>query len=220
MIAEMLARLKPQRVLDVGCGCGSYTKGLVSLCMEIIAVDCHPGLIRRCAGSISLPTLRFACMDGMALGFADRSFDAVVERDSLHHSEHWEGIVDEMLRVSSRLVLFEEPLDDMRTEEKKNTLRARELLLDLQREARYSHYPHIPLPTLTDHLRRRGFSFDITIRKSDALLDFDDFFDSFSHFAGRSERKEYWYKRRDALREDLGAGKLCDDDRALIIVTV
>ncbi|MHC9544764.1 MAG: class I SAM-dependent methyltransferase [Vulcanimicrobiota bacterium] len=220
MIAETLARLKPQRVLDVGCGCGSHTRSIAPLCREITAVDCHAGLIERCTASISVPTIHFACMDGTALGFADRSFDAVIERDSLHHLENWEEMVDEMLRVSSCHVLIEEPLDDMRTEEKKNSFQARELMCELQREVRYSHYSHIPLPTLTDHLRRKGLPFGTTIRESDAIVEFDDFFDSFSHFAERSERKNYWYQRRDAFREKLGAGRLCDDDRVLIIVTV
>jgi len=48
---------------------------------------------------------------------------------------------DTAVNVEDRyLVLIEEPLDDMRTEEKKNSFHARELMCELQREVRYSHY--------------------------------------------------------------------------------
>ena len=106
----------------------------------------------------------------------------------------------------SRLVLIEEPLDDIRTDEKKNTLHARELFLELQNEVRYPHYSHIPLQALTGYLTGRSTSFDVFIRKSDILLQFDEYFDSFSYFADRSARKEYWYGRLDALRKSSAAG--------------
>ena len=43
MILEKIPELKPHKVLDLGCGCGSYTARLSSYCREITAVDCHPG---------------------------------------------------------------------------------------------------------------------------------------------------------------------------------
>lgn len=220
MILEKIPELKPHKVLDLGCGCGSYTARLSSYCREITAVDCHPGLIERCRKEIVLSNVTFECMDGRSLAFADGSFDVVLERESLHHSLEWERILDEMLRVSSRLVLIEEPLDDIRTDEKKNTLHARELFLELQNEVRYPHYSHIPLQALTGYLTGRSTSFDVFIRKSDILLQFDEYFDSFSYFADRSARKEYWYGRLDALRKELCGRKLCEDDRVLIVASI
>ena len=121
-----------------------------------------------------------------------------------------------MTRVSSKHILVEEPIDDPRSEEKKNAARARELLLALQNEAGFSHYEYLPTDTLTQYFRRREISIESEIIRSDKLVDFDQFFSSFDEFAEKSSRKEYWLDRLEVFRQELDGGKLCEEDVVFI----
>jgi SAM-dependent methyltransferase len=44
---EFLRSLRPSMALDVGCGCGDFTRTLVPLCQRIVAVDVQPALRSR-----------------------------------------------------------------------------------------------------------------------------------------------------------------------------
>jgi len=155
-------------------------------------------------------------MDGRDIQYPDDSFDMVVEQYSLHHVLEWEKVLDEMIRVSSKHVLIQEPIDDPRSEEKRNSIRAQELYLEVQKEVGYSHYRHLPLDSLVRYFKSKKISVERQIIKSDKLIDFDDYFGSFDVFAEKSRRKEYWLKRLDTLRRELAGKRLCDDDIVFI----
>ena len=215
-ILEKVSLLKPNKVLDVGCGCGSFTTQLSPHCREIIAIDSSQALIDRCMKENQEPNITYMCMDGRDIRYPDSSFDLVLERTALHHIRQWKKALDEMIRVSSKYVLVEEPIDDPRSQEKKTSMRAQRFFLELQNEVGYSHFKYIALDHLIRYFDRRGISAETQIVKSDKLTDFEKYFSSFGEFAEKSTRKKYWLDRLDGLRRELNSKKLCEEDVAFI----
>ncbi len=215
-ILERVGLLKPDNVLDVGCGCGEFTVKLSPLCGKITAIDFSKELIDRCKRENQRPNITYLCMDGRDIRYPENNFDMVLERTALHHVLEWEKVLEEMIRVSSKHILIEEPIDDPRSEEKRNSIRAQQLYLEVQKEVGYSHYRYLPLDSLTQYFKRKKISIETQIIKSDRLIDFDEYFNHFDVFAEKSKRKEYWFKRLDTLRKELEGKKLCDEDLVFI----
>jgi ubiquinone/menaquinone biosynthesis C-methylase UbiE len=215
-LLNRVALLKPDDVLDVGCGCGAFTAKLSPYCGKITAVDHSQALIDRCKKENGKPNVVYGCMDGRELAFPDGSFDLVLERTALHHVSEWQKVLDEMIRVSSKHILIEEPIDDPRSEEKKNAIRARKLYLKLQQEVGYPHFEYLLQHSLIDHFRRREIPTESEIVRSDKLVDFDQFFGSFGDFAEKSNRRQYWYDRLEDLRQELASKMLCEEDIVFI----
>ena len=216
LLFSKVALLKPESVLDVGCGCGAFSIRLSPYCGKITAVDCSQALIDRCRRENGKPNIDYTCMDGRDLRFPDNSFDLVLERATLHHVLEWQKVLDEIVRVSAKHILVEEPLDDPRSEEKKNTMLAQRLYLEIQREVGYSHYNYLSLNSLTGYHRERSIPIEIEVIKSDEPVDFEKFFASFGDFAEKSNRKQYWLDRLESLRQDLGGKMLCEEDIVFI----
>jgi SAM-dependent methyltransferase len=216
-ILEKVALLRPETVLDVGCGCGSFTVQLTPYCGNITAIDFSQALIDRCKRENQRANVDYVCMDGRNIKFPDNSFDLVLERDCLHHILEWEKALVEMIRVSSGHILVQEPLDDLRSEEKRNTMRAQELILELQREVGYNHFKYIPLNYLIAHMQKRDISYEIDITRRDEPVYFDEYFSTFGDFAEKSSRKEFWFKRLRRLRQELDGRMLCEEDILFIM---
>ncbi len=219
MILEKITSLKPRNLLDVGCGCGAFTAKLSPYCGTITAIDLFPSLIGKCGMESQATNINYICMDGRKIGFPDKCFDLVMERVSLHHISHWELVLDEMVRVSSRYVLAEEPIDDPRSGAKKNAIYAQRLYLEVQKEIGYPHNEHIALESLVRWFRTRGLQIDIEINKSDELIGFDEFFGSFTEFADKSTRRDYWYGRLESLKTELAGKDLARCDIAFVAAT-
>ncbi|MGB2698057.1 MAG: class I SAM-dependent methyltransferase [Candidatus Zixiibacteriota bacterium] len=215
-ILERVSLVKPDNVLDVGCGCGSSTVKLSPFCGKIKAIDFSSELIDRCKRENQKPNITYLCMDGRNIQYPDHSFDMVVEQYSLHHVLEWEKVLEEMIRVSSKHILILEPIDDARNEEKRNSIQAQKLYLEVQKEVGYSHYRHLQLDSLIQYFKRKKIPIETRIIKSERLIDFDEYFDHFDVFAEKSKRKEYWLKRLDTLRKKLEGKKLCDEDLVFI----
>ncbi len=213
---KRVSLLKPHNVLDVGCGCGSFTSQLSPYCDRVTAIDHSQALIDRCKKENGKPNIAYTCMDGQQLQFDDNSFELVLERAMLHHVREWQKVLDEMIRVSSRHILVEEPIDDPRSEEKKNAIRARKLYLKLQQEVGYPHFECLSPDSLMEYFRKREIPTGSQIMRSDKLVDFDQFFNSFDDFAEKSNRKQYWLDRLEDLREKLGGKMFCDEDIVFI----
>lgn len=211
-VLKRVSLVKPHNVLDVGCGCGSSTAKLSPFCGKITAIDFSLELIDRCKRENQRPNITYLCMDGRNIQYPDGSFDMVVEQYSLHHVLEWGKVLDEMIRVSSKHILVEEPMDDPRSEEKRNSIRVQQLYLEVQKEVGFSHYRYLPLDSLIQYFKRQKITIETEITNSDKLIDFDDYLSSFGVFAEKSKRKEYWFKRLDSLRKELAGKKLCDDD--------
>jgi trans-aconitate methyltransferase len=217
-ILNRIALLKPDRVLDVGCGCGSYTARLSPYCSRITAIDSSASLIERSKSKNQGPNITYVCMDARNIAYPDASYDLVLERACLHHILEWEKVLDEMMRLSSRYILMEEPIHDPRSEAKRNTIKAQQLFLEAQNEIGYTHYPYIKPASLTAYFKRRNVKVETEIIKSDEPVDFEQFFSSFGDFAGKSSRKEYWFDRLNQLRQEFNGKMLCEEDIVFISV--
>ncbi len=151
-------------------------------------------------------------MDGRQLDFPTDYFDWVLCRASLHHVRDWQGVVDEMLRVATGGVLIEEPLDDPRSNAKRNTMQAQSLFFEIQAEVGYPHYPYVKPEDLTTFLEEKCIRFELEKAKRDQPVEFEDFFEPWALFVEKSARKEYWLQRLSDYRRELGDGQLCKND--------
>ena len=95
----------PCRVIDVGCGLGSYgrtllTDGYAWLGAEVDAADCAE------LARLGLPHRH---VDGRTLPFADASFDAAVCLEVLEHLDDPAAVLREIHRVAPRKLLVSVP---------------------------------------------------------------------------------------------------------------
>ena len=95
----------PCRVLDVGCGLGSYGRSLLTdgyawLGAEVDAADCAE------LARLGLPHRH---VDGRSLPFADASFDAAVCLEVLEHLDDPAAVLREIHRVAPRKLLVSVP---------------------------------------------------------------------------------------------------------------
>lgn len=107
-IRSMLQMLRAESVLDVGTATGYRLQDLHSALPEaflcgIEPVDALLSVARR-NGVLSSGSLVRG--SGLALPFADQSFDVVCEFATLHHVERPDIVVREMLRVARKAVLI------------------------------------------------------------------------------------------------------------------
>jgi ubiquinone/menaquinone biosynthesis C-methylase UbiE len=104
--AFLLPELKPgMRLLDVGCGPGSITRGLAERLApgEVIGLDLSADTLaaaRRDAVARGIKNLRYEEGSVYALPFPDASFDAVFAHQVLQHLREPGSAIREMLRVS------------------------------------------------------------------------------------------------------------------------
>jgi SAM-dependent methyltransferase len=105
VLARHFAELLPQnaRVLDIGCGDGSISRRIMEqrpdLQMEGLDV-----LVRR---ESKIPVTQF---DGRNISHADRSFDATLLVDVLHHAGEPLALLREAARVSRQAVFIKDHL--------------------------------------------------------------------------------------------------------------
>lgn len=103
--AFLLPVLEPgMRLLDVGCGPGSITRGLAERVApgEVIGIDLSTETLeaaRQEAAARGLLNLRYQEASVYALPFADGSFDVVYAHQVLQHLKQPDAAIGEMLRV-------------------------------------------------------------------------------------------------------------------------
>jgi ubiquinone/menaquinone biosynthesis C-methylase UbiE len=216
MLETWVKAIRPGRLLDVGCGRGQYTAAFSAHCPRIVAIDAAPALIPRWKELHRPPALTFCCMDVAAMGLAGDSFPLVMERDCLHHVAGWPEALAEMVRVSSRFIIVEEPVDDLRSPEKKRTYEAQGLFLRIQAEVGYSHYRHIKRSELLSEIQKHASMVEEHLVRSDRPIGFDEFFDSFGIFAARTDREAYWLGELETLRRRFAGLPLCKSDRLMV----
>ena len=157
IIRRCLARperpLSQMRLLDVGCGTGSYSRALIKYVKQIVAVDMSPGMIEvashkfkrfRRNGRIGFNRAKID-----SLPFKDDTFDAVMINQVLHHIEKARNDHNPKLR----LVL----------KEMSRVLHPKSFLVIntcSQKQLRHSYWYYNLIPEAAERLRRRYLSLD------------------------------------------------------------
>ena len=216
---ELISKINPNKALDVGCGCGEFTREAAKSCTSLTAIDVSDKLIAKCKKERDSKNIEFLCMSAVSLGFKDNMFDLVYEQASLHHIHKWEKALDEIIRVSSKHIILAEPIDDNRSPEKLNAIHAQELLLELQHEINYPHYKHLRLEQFQKYFDKKSIEYKYNINKLDTNYDFEDsemFFTPFGDFAKKSTRYDYWVNRYNNFKAELGNQRIADDDILII----
>jgi SAM-dependent methyltransferase len=80
-LANRVAALAPQRVLEIACGTGAVTRALASTLPEtvpIMATDLNQAMIDQAIGTGTFRPVEWRQADVMQLPFEDESFDAIV----------------------------------------------------------------------------------------------------------------------------------------------
>ena len=99
------------KVLDVATGGGHVARRLREAGCEVVTVDASPGMRPDVVSTAE------------HLPFADGSFDVVVSRIAPHHFTDIRAAVQEMARVSNRLVVIEDTLFSSERHEEAERLR-------------------------------------------------------------------------------------------------
>jgi SAM-dependent methyltransferase len=108
VLAELVRRYvgpPPRRLIDVGCGFGSYGRGLLADGYDWMGVDVD---VADCAelARLGLPHRQ---VDGNSLPFADSSFDAALCLEVLEHIENPHPFLAEIRRVAPRQLIVSVP---------------------------------------------------------------------------------------------------------------
>ncbi len=98
-----------ERVLDLGCGDGTYTAELLEAAdpATIHGVDPAPAAVAAARARSADPRMTFAVGSATALAHADDEFDLVHLRGVLHHMDSPVEALAEALRVAPRIVVVE-----------------------------------------------------------------------------------------------------------------
>lgn len=104
---RVIEKIKPyfsgDTLLDAGCGDGGDSYLLQNYFKKIEAFDIEEN--KKWKEYIS-PKINFIKADVMALPFSDNSFDTVIEKDMLHHTDDPFKAIKELLRVAKNRVII------------------------------------------------------------------------------------------------------------------
>jgi demethylmenaquinone methyltransferase/2-methoxy-6-polyprenyl-1,4-benzoquinol methylase len=108
-IEQVIANLTPVRTLDVACGTGFLTRFVRG---EVSGLDQSQRMIE--IATLRVPGGRFTVGDGLALPFADNSFDRVMAGHFYGHLNRDERVrfLAEARRVANELVIVDAALHD------------------------------------------------------------------------------------------------------------
>jgi len=99
-----------QKVLEIGCGTGYFTKELVKSGANIIAIDISHDLIEEAKKTIKAENVYFKVENAYKMSFEDNTFDVVMGSSVLHHLDINHAI-KEIYRVLKKggAIYFTEP---------------------------------------------------------------------------------------------------------------
>ncbi len=98
------------RILELGCGTGYFTRELVKLNVHVTAIDISPELIAVAKSGIRSDNVSFEVQNAYEMTYESNRFDAVIGSSVLHHLEI-EKAVTEIYRVlkPGGMIAFTEP---------------------------------------------------------------------------------------------------------------
>jgi ubiquinone/menaquinone biosynthesis C-methylase UbiE len=111
VLANMIGRIHQRDILDVGTGTGRAALLFARGGAHVTAVDASEEMlaVARQRAAEQGVKVQFQVGDVHALGFHDRSFDAVVCLRVLMHTPDWRRSIAELCRVAERLVVVDYP---------------------------------------------------------------------------------------------------------------
>jgi ubiquinone/menaquinone biosynthesis C-methylase UbiE len=111
VLANMIGRIHQRDILDVGTGTGRAALLFARGGAHVTAVDASEEMlaVARQRAAEQGVKVHFQVGDVHALGFPDRSFDAVVCLRVLMHTPDWRRSIAELCRVAERLVVVDYP---------------------------------------------------------------------------------------------------------------
>jgi SAM-dependent methyltransferase len=104
-----VADFRNQRVVDIGCGDGTYTFELVdgAGAERVTAVDPSSAALRVAQAKAGERPINVTLGSAFALPYRDRAFDVAYLRGVLHHMPRPDDALREALRVADRVVVIE-----------------------------------------------------------------------------------------------------------------
>ena len=103
---------KGQKVLEIGCGSGAFTRFLVDLGFEVVGVDISEGLINIGKEILKHKNVRLICCDFLEFNFKEK-FDIIFCADILHHLiKDLQKVIDKidsLLKPNGKVYIFEPP---------------------------------------------------------------------------------------------------------------
>ena len=110
-VKMLTAHLRPgQKVLELGCGTGFFTKSLANTGAQVTAIDISPDLLAVARAECAAENVTFEVQNAYAMTYGAEVFDSVVGSSVLHHLEV-DAALKEIQRVlkPGGLVFFTEP---------------------------------------------------------------------------------------------------------------
>jgi len=102
LLEEALKGVRPGKVLDVGTRLGEFAFRLAAVMPKdstVIGIDNDAASMAKAREKFAERGLRFELMDGAAMDYPDETFEVVAISNTLHHIEHYDKVLAEMLRV-------------------------------------------------------------------------------------------------------------------------
>lgn len=87
-VLELYKPKKSDRVLDLGCGWGTFSFVLAPICKSVIGLDFSKKSIELCKQKLrkfKLKNIRFICADAQKTGLPAKSFDLIISADLFEH---------------------------------------------------------------------------------------------------------------------------------------
>ena len=102
LLLELLQPGPQEMVLDVGCGTGVFTLGILGFGPRITGLDISFPMLRRAELKTKGLPFRAVAGDMTYLPFADECFDRVVSMTALEFIKDGQGAVEDLLRVTKK----------------------------------------------------------------------------------------------------------------------
>jgi len=100
LLLEMVGPRRAERILDVGCGTGIFTRDLLAAGAQVTGLELSLPMLRRAGKKASGLPFSMVQGDMRGLPFADGSFDKTISVTAIEFIEDARGAVAELFRVT------------------------------------------------------------------------------------------------------------------------